>query len=267
MATDYAKLKNDELQNLLKQRSLPHTGKKADMVARLQEDDAKQPAPAGGAAPTTAPAAAQATKEDEIDWDDGADASTQPAAAAVAAGGQGRVANPAAVPNQTAGEDPSSTTDLSAKAPAADAATAEKAETKPAVDFTSGLKHTTEIEELERRLARGAKFGTLSDEEKAEIQRKIDRARKFGTDNSSKGLNEALPERPLGKRRREGGEDGGRGGKRGGGAAGRGSGRGGRGTGTGRETQAQEKGRGGWMSEKDREAAEKRKNRFAAVTS
>lgn len=37
---DYAKKTVAELQEVLKSRSLPHTGKKADLVARLQEYDA-----------------------------------------------------------------------------------------------------------------------------------------------------------------------------------------------------------------------------------
>jgi hypothetical protein len=51
--------------------------------------------------------------EDEIDWDeDDTKASNAPAAAAVAAGGQGQVANPTAVPNQKVDIDPSQTADL-----------------------------------------------------------------------------------------------------------------------------------------------------------
>ena len=36
---DYANMKGAELQALLKSRSLPHSGKKSDMVARLLKDD------------------------------------------------------------------------------------------------------------------------------------------------------------------------------------------------------------------------------------
>ena len=54
---DYAKMKNAELEALLKQRSLPHTGKKAEMVARLQEADKadadKEPSTATPAPTTT----------------------------------------------------------------------------------------------------------------------------------------------------------------------------------------------------------------------
>lgn len=37
--TDYASLKVEELKKLLSDRSLPLSGKKADLVARLQEND------------------------------------------------------------------------------------------------------------------------------------------------------------------------------------------------------------------------------------
>ena len=87
MPTDYAKLKNAELEALLKERSLPHTGKKAEMVSRLQQDDKKKagekPAQASQAATSAAAAASGAGTgatagagtgtggtEDEIDWDD-----------------------------------------------------------------------------------------------------------------------------------------------------------------------------------------------------
>jgi ribosomal protein L22 len=46
--TDYGELKVDELQKLLEQRGLPKSGKKAELVARLEEHDAasaESPAP------------------------------------------------------------------------------------------------------------------------------------------------------------------------------------------------------------------------------
>ena len=73
MAQDYGKLKNAELEGLLKQRGLTHTGKKADLVARLVEDDSK------------VPSAATNDAEDEIDWgDDEPAAAPAPATAAEA---------------------------------------------------------------------------------------------------------------------------------------------------------------------------------------
>lgn len=38
---DYASLKVPELKKLLAERKLPQTGNKADLVARLQEEDSK----------------------------------------------------------------------------------------------------------------------------------------------------------------------------------------------------------------------------------
>ncbi len=274
MAQDYSKMKNDELQALLKQRSLPHTGKKADMVARLQEDDATKGS-------SGAPAAA--SKEDEIDWDDeaGETATTKAAEAAIAAGGQGRVNNPVEVPNQVQAEGPSKTSDLSATVPPKTDVVAPVDETavegkdkedKPAVDFTRGLAETSMEEELAKRAARAKKFG-MTDPEADEALKKLERAKKFGEVSGPKGLNEALPERTQGKRSRESGDVGGRGGyKRGGKKFGRGGGRDGGGNrrdgGSRREDVSREvkSSQAGWMSEKDKAAAAARKSRFAAPT-
>lgn len=52
MAQDYSKMSNGELFGLLRQRGLSHIGTKADIVARLQKDDAqKTPADAQAVAP------------------------------------------------------------------------------------------------------------------------------------------------------------------------------------------------------------------------
>ncbi|KAK4944053.1 hypothetical protein LTR66_014541 [Elasticomyces elasticus] len=113
--TDYSKKTNAELVEILKARSLPHTGKKADMVSRLQENDGNKPADT--TATDAAAPAAKTDTEDVIDWDDEpsetpAQASTETGAAAIAAGGQGAVPNPVAVPNQKLDEDPATTDDL-----------------------------------------------------------------------------------------------------------------------------------------------------------
>ncbi|KAF2756515.1 hypothetical protein EJ05DRAFT_502022 [Pseudovirgaria hyperparasitica] len=269
--TDYAKLKNDELQTLLKERSLPHTGKKAEMVARLQEDDKKK---ASVAAPT--PSAPAVPAEDVIDWDDDADApaaTSKPAAAALAAGGQGQVANPQAVPNQVVATDPATTDDLSVKAPNGatntDAPAAVVEEKKPEVDFSRGLAATDIEAEIEKRRKRAEKFGLKIEDDKdaQEAMAKLERLKKFGGAEAPKGLDEALPERQR-KRGRDAGDEGSRGGfkRRGGGPQGR-RGNNPRRGGDRREGKLDRptEGRGNWMTNADREAADRRKARFAAA--
>ncbi|KAI9755025.1 MAG: hypothetical protein M1815_005266 [Lichina confinis] len=149
--TDYNALKVPDLKKLLQTRSLPVSGNKAELVARLQEDDSKgksakvEPkdiakAPAtkeqGATKDATAKTPAEPPKkttlppsiappDDEIDWDDDEPILTvpdpiitKPAVAGVAAaGGTGAVPNPVAVPNQKVDIDPSKTSDLTVKYP------------------------------------------------------------------------------------------------------------------------------------------------------
>jgi SAP domain-containing ribonucleoprotein len=228
--TDYSKRTNAELGDLLKARSLPHTGKKAELIARLQEHDAKE-----AAANTQG---ATATKEDEIDWDDDQPAaSTAQGAAAIAAGGKGQVPNPTAVPNQVVAEDASKTDDLtvtrkldntanetSTGAPAVAPKTSTTEETKaepakPATDFSSHLPTTSVDDELARRKKRAERFGIK--ETTDESLKALERAKRFGTvteTDAVKGIDSALPDRPLRgerKRGREGADNAeGRGAKR-----------------------------------------------------
>jgi len=272
--TDYSKMKNAELEALLKSRNLPHTGKKAEMVSRLQDADKKTTTEA----PTTTTSTAV---EDEIDWDDDTTDATKPvatsesAAAAISAGGQGQVANPQAVPNQVTDIDPSKTDDLTVKSPiegksAEPTSEAPKAEEKPKVDYSRGLAKTTLDEEIEKRKKRAAKFGVPLDQD--EELKKLERAKKFGETAGPKGINEALPERPVGRKRgRDGGEEGRRGGDKRRGA--RPDGRRGRGPPRGGERRPQSDRRerrtspgGGpsWMSAEDKARAEARKAKFGA---
>ncbi|KAL1969125.1 hypothetical protein VTN77DRAFT_379 [Rasamsonia byssochlamydoides] len=280
MATDYNKKTIPELVEILKSRNLAHTGRKAELVARLQKDDeAKAKAPAANAAKTDA-------ADDVIDWDDDAPAaeepvkpSTEAGAAAIEAGGKGEVPNPVAVPNQEPAIDPAATDDLKVEskgdAPkaAAEAATAaaakeeEKAPEKPATNYSIGLPTTELEEELKKRKARAEKFGIVEDSKKAleEAEKALQRAKRFGTDVSSavgvKGLDQALPdERP--RKRGRGDDQGGRGGKR------RNFGRNRNGRPNNRDRNG---GSGGnakpvW-NEKDALALEARKKRFATVPS
>jgi len=285
--SDYTKMKNAELEGLLKQRGLPHTGKKADLVSRLQEDDGKQSTDPGAATGADAPVAPAA--EDEIDWNDDeppkpAEATSEPAAAAMAAGGVGRVENPVAVPNQIVDATdinnaettvhPPAETDEAVAGTTGEVSVEEKPE-EPKPDFTRGLADISMEEELEKRRARAKKFGMEETDEEA--MKKIEREKKFGTQGGEsggpKGLNEALPERRP-KRGRDD-QDGGRGDFKRGRGRGRFNGGGGRGGGNGgrgprRDGGRVEKSIGGgsnWMSEKDRAAAEARKSRFQSSTS
>lgn len=284
MATDYSKKKNAELEELLKARSLPHTGKKAELVARLQQYDAEQASAATAASTAIG-------DEDQINWEEEDDALAAPvtgsapaATAAIAAGGQGQIANPTAVPNQALDTDPSKTDDLSVKPPAV--TTTEKPTTTtttdanskkspttttasaPPTDFTSGLQASTVDDEIAKRQKRAARFGIQ--ESNADAMKALERAKRFGTgsegDNTAvKGLDEALPERvkkergvkrgrgeeakdarPSAKRRESGRREN-----------------------NPRQTRSgsrpQPKGKGMDMSEKDRLAAEARKKRFTTA--
>jgi SAP domain-containing ribonucleoprotein len=253
---DYAKKKNDELASLCKERGLPHTGKKADLVKRLEEYDTKS-----GSADKPA-------IEDEIDWDDepatetAKAATTQPAADAVAAGGVGvEVPNPQAVPNQVAAEDPSTTDDLTVAAAPEQAVEEVK---EPEKDFSTGLAERTIDEEIEKRKARARKFGMPEDNDDIKA---LERAKRFGTADLPGLLNKALPTGHERKRGRDEGERGDGVRKRSRGPF-RGRGRPGRGRGDRRERtpQGAAAGSGGyakWMTDSDREAAERRKARFA----
>ena len=274
MSTDYAKKKNAELEDLLKARSLPHTGKKADLIARLQQYDTEQ------AAKSTA--ATTAGAEDEIDWEDDAAAAEPTGAAAIAAGGLGQPANPTAVPNQVVDTDPSKTNDLTVvdppapttedtKAAAAAASSVEdikaaEADKKKSLPDT-GIQATSLDDELAKRQKRAARFGIQ--ESDADALKALERAKKFGTGDKGdrvavKGLDEALPERTArGQKRGRGGDDGGRKDGREKRSRVRGGGR------NGRERSGTPKDgvkkAGSGLSEKDRLAAEARKKRFAAM--
>lgn len=270
MSTDYAKKKNAELEDLLKARSLPHTGKKADLIARLQQSDTEQAAKSNSAA--------SAGAEDEIDWEDDAAAAEPTGAAAIAAGGLVQPANPTAVPNQVVDTDPSKTNDLTVDPPAPSTTDEAKAaasvkDAKAAEDDkkkslpSTGIKATSLDDELAKRQKRAARFGIQESSDDA--LKALERAKRFGTGEvgdkaAVKGLDEALPERAarVRKREREGDNEGRRDGRekrsrvRGGGRNRRER------SGTPKDGV---KKAGGALNEKDRLAAEARKKRFAAT--
>ncbi|KAL8769642.1 MAG: hypothetical protein Q9209_004439 [Squamulea sp. 1 TL-2023] len=299
MAIDYSKKKNAELEELLKARSLPHTGKKAELISRLQQSDKD----AAAAKPTTT-SKPDIPPEDEIDWDDDAlaadvsttkttatdipakSATTPSAAVAIAAGGKGQAPNPTAVPNQIPTDEPFKKEDLTVKPPgepipeiktanATTKPTEDAPPAKPPTDYTAHIPLTTTEEELEKRRKRAERFNITAD---AEATKKLERAKKFGGADPEKpvvkGLDEALPERR--KRGRGADDDGGRGGKRGRGgrrndrSRSKSKGRGGEGKKTGVVVNGKggEKGDGDAKAaqrKKDAEAAEARKKRFAAT--
>ncbi|KAF1815436.1 hypothetical protein P152DRAFT_464295 [Eremomyces bilateralis CBS 781.70] len=254
--TDYAKLKNAELESLLKTRGLPHAGKKADMVARLQQDDAE-------------PAAATKPEgdEDQIDWDDDApDTTTAAAPVETAPVGETTTIEP-------------TSTNTATSANGADVTEEPKEADKLEVDFTAGLATTAIDVELAKRAERAKRFGidTSTDPVAQEAIKKLERAKKFGVSTADEAsgqttsmLDSALPER---KRRREANDVGNSDGKRRGGN-GRGRGRSRRQGGEDRRggegrrggESSERSGGGSWMNEDERRKAEARKQRFASNT-
>ncbi|GAB7358579.1 hypothetical protein MBLNU230_g2639t1 [Neophaeotheca triangularis] len=206
----YAKMKNAELEAMCKERGLTHTGKKADLVKRLDDYDAAGKTPAASAPVTTT---AANVVDDEIDWDADDDleaakaATSEPAAATIAAGGTGQVANPRAVPNQVAGEHVTGAETIGAPAPVADAPDAaeveekvtakqQTAEEKAAQDakkeaeYTSGIQKNTVDMEIEAIEKRATKFG-MTEEAKVRLEA-LQRVKKFGGEGDLGGINGAL---------------------------------------------------------------------------
>ena len=218
MTTDYGKKTNADLVELLKSRGLTHTGKKADLVARLQEDDEKKAAPANKTE----------SAEDIIDWDDDVPAESTPAKPAPDAGANAAGSNGAdaeAEPKPEANGPAADESKVEAPADTASSSQTEtagptEAEKKPAVDFTTGLPATELEEELKKRKRRAEKFGIVEDDDTAlkEAEKKLQRANRFGTGAEGetkvgvKGLDEALSTETSRKRARH--DQGGRGGKR-----------------------------------------------------
>lgn len=236
--TDYAALKVDELKKLLSDRGLPLSGKKADLVSRLQENDAAASKPEakstllelvetktgrkGDKCTSGTSGARQDTNrpptgnEDEIDWDDEKPAESAPAAAAA----------PAAAPAAEAPAAPAAAAPASA-APA-DASTNASAATPAEEPIAVPAASTIDIEEeLRRREARAKRFGitTAAADESKELEdedakKAAERAARFGIDPAAAAKNKeiddaknailssldtALPDRPL-KRGRGGGD-------------------------------------------------------------
>jgi len=276
MMSDYSKMKNAELEALLKERGLPHSGKKADLVARLQEDDKKK-------------ASATVPEEDEIDWDlddtlpgDEPKTATTTAAPPVTQTKKevpkpqaAKLAKPAVTTTTTAAAT-SKTANGDAAASTTDKPTVPAVADDPAKDYNAGLKETTAEDEIEKRRKRIRRFMDPNDPESVkkgeEELKKLDRAEKFKDLEATTKVDSALPER---KRKRDHDNESGEGREgRGGGFKRRGRrigrpGRGGDGQVSKSGTGSESKGSGGvatWMSDADRARAEARKQRFAQST-
>ncbi|KKP00392.1 hypothetical protein THAR02_07492 [Trichoderma harzianum] len=206
---DYTALKVPELKKLLAEKKLPQTGNKADLIARLQEDDKKNATASAPKADKPDPPPAE-SKEDEINYsDDEPSAASKPEKEQAAKPAEKPAAEPAAAAAAPADEDEAKPAEESGDKPAAEPAEAKE----PAPSFAIGLSSTTADEELRKRVERAKRFGTELDDE---TKRLAERAKRFGVDDKelATGLDSALPERPLkrGRGRNEG--DGNRPGKR-----------------------------------------------------
>ena len=296
MATDYSKKKNAELEDLLRARSLPHTGKKADLIARLQQHDKEQTQTSSYSKPATKPTSNAKSSttpalDDEIDWDDEtapvgsttthttfappqtAVPTEAPPPTTAAAGGKGQPPNPQAVPNQSPAIDPSATSDLTviklstdAHVPPTDSDS--KTTAQPAADFTRGLDATSLDSELEKRKRRAERFGVKPSEGSEDPIKALERTKKFGTakagdggegDGEGEKVVKGLDSAlPERSARKRGREGQGGGGKRV-------DSRKREGRGGGRVGGRKDGGGNAVVNEKDRLAAEARKKRFATA--
>ncbi|KAI2466723.1 hypothetical protein F4781DRAFT_434126 [Annulohypoxylon bovei var. microspora] len=206
--SDYASLKVPELKKLLQEKSLPVTGNKADLIARLQEHDNPKSDPAR-------------ENEDEIDYSDDdvttTAKSTEPAKPV-------EPVEPTPVPTEEKAAEPSTSepaNDTTESATATDKPTETEATTEETAktealraDFSAHLPASSVDEEARKRAERAKRFGIVEDDED---KKKTARVERFGVDESSlaKGLDSALPEKRAPKRGREvGNVEGERGAKR-----------------------------------------------------
>lgn len=286
--SDYNSMKVPELKKLLQSRSLGVTGNKADLVARLVEND-KENAPADAA-----PAATAADSEDLINYSDDDEPSapkttapkaTESAPAAAVPAPAAAAPTPAApateqTPAAAATEQPAATAEpTTAEATGASAEPqAEVKDAAPKEDFSLHLGATDASDEARKRAERAKRFGITDEGGDDAEKKKAERAARFGLDAAdiSKTLDSALPERRP-KRGRGEGEQGGRDNKRqttGGGGGGRNGGRHRGGNRGGRAQGGRQQGGGGGGAPKKQAApidpAEKAKQearakRFAAA--
>jgi SAP domain-containing ribonucleoprotein len=195
MATDYASLRVPELKKLLAEKGLSQAGNKADLVARLQENDNKD-------APADANPAAVENKDDEINYSD--DEAKPADAPAPAAATTDAAAPEAAAP---AAAEPAAESKVDETIPA------EEGTAAPVPNFAIGLSSTLADEEAKKRADRAKRFGIEEDDN---AKKRADRAARFGIDEKelASGLDSALPDRPLKRGRGRDNAEGNRPGKR-----------------------------------------------------
>ncbi|KAF5631652.1 DNA-binding SAP [Fusarium tjaetaba] len=169
---EYSSLKVPELKKLLAEKGLPQTGNKADLIARLQENDR---------ASETAEKPAE-NKEDEISYSDD-EAPAAPAAAAPVAASEPVAEVPA---TEAAPVEAAKAEEMTAEKPAETA--------EPEKSYAIGLQSTAADDEAKKRAERAKRFGIEEDED---AKKRADRAKRFGLDEKELAttLDSALPER------------------------------------------------------------------------
>ena len=240
---DYSQHKVPDLKKILQERGLVISGNKADLIARLQEDDNKKTATGKQETQNATSRSAFSAEdclliqdiptagEDEIDWDDDDNkapeaAPSAPAPAPVVAPTPQVEAAPEPSPAPAPIVDPNQPVTTTESKPAADetATVPEVTTTKPSAEpeapkpvYTLGVEATDAEKEAEKRAARAKKFGITAPVEDDAAKKLAERAKKFGLETKTaaasvvSGLDSALPDR---KRGREDRSQGGRNAKR-----------------------------------------------------
>ncbi|KOS17309.1 Uncharacterized protein ESCO_006409 [Escovopsis weberi] len=211
---EYTSLKVPELKKLLASKNLSQTGNKADLIARLQEDDKKNAAPA---AAEHEPEAEEAGKQhdkpadakgDEITYSDDETAS-KPAPTAAGKPAHEPAAEPAPAPAPAEAAETQHDDD----AKRAEEQQQQQVAASEAASFALGLSSTAAEDEIKKRADRARRFGIEVDDETRKLN---ERAKRFGIEDKGlpSGLDAALPERSLKRGRGRDESDASRAGKR-----------------------------------------------------
>ncbi|KAF3941651.1 hypothetical protein ABW19_dt0203350 [Dactylella cylindrospora] len=177
--TEYSKLKVTELKELLSQRELPTTGKKEELISRLNADDAaKAVETANGASEPAAETSTVAPAAPTLVDKEVKDITAPPAAPAEAPIAEAPVQGEKKkfTFKRLADEFDAPTTSEAPSVPKVE----EPKAAEPAESFSAGLATTDADSELEKRKKRAARFGVpVSDSIKL-----MERAKRFGGENS-----------------------------------------------------------------------------------